>query len=245
MKGKYEPMQAVILNSGMGTRMGSVTETIPKCLVRINKHDTILSRQVKALQGLGLTKILITTGPFEEKIKEHLQDRFTGINFIYVNNPDYRTTNYIYSLLLTKGYLQEDIILMHGDMVFEDGVMGKLVYSEYKDAVLVNSAIELPEKDFKGVIREGRVRKIAVDIFGDDCVFLIPIYKLAQETFGRWLEEMELFREKNELKVYAENALNNLLEVLTLKPVYVNAEFCMEIDDDKDLELAKQYFAET
>jgi L-glutamine-phosphate cytidylyltransferase len=237
-------MQTLILNSGIGSRMGSLTEKMPKCLVEITEDDTILSRQVSALQKIGLKQIVITTGPYEEKIKKHLHKRFADLKFTFVNNQEYRNTNYIYSMLLTKGFIKEDLILMHGDMVFEDGVLEKLVYSGYKDAVLVNGSVELPEKDFKGVIREGRVRKIAVDVFSDDCAFLLPMYKLTIETMNRWFEEMELFREKNDLKVYAENALNNLLEDLNLKPVYINSKFCMEIDDIKDLELAKKYFAD-
>jgi len=233
--------KVAILNSGTGSRMGELTADRPKCLVEIAPSETILSRQVKALNDQGLKDILVTTGPFAEKIKEHLDGGFTGINFTYVNNPRYAETNYIYSLLLAGDRLNKDILLMHGDLVFDWAVLEKLLQSPHEDAVLVNPYVELPEKDFKAEIRGGLVKKIGVNVFGAGCVFLVPIYKLSRETFGKWLEEMKVFKEKGCLDVYAEDALNNLLVDMSLYPVEFKKEFCTEIDDLEDLRLVREY----
>ncbi len=236
----------IILNSGTGSRMGDLTADKPKCLVEINEKETILTRQISILQRYGLQEILITTGPFEEKIKKHLAGKFNEASISYVNNPSYETTNYIYSLLLAGDMVaknsDQEIVLMHGDLVFEEKVLENLFSSGYENAVLVNPDLNLPEKDFKAEIKGGLVRKIAVDIFGPDCVFLIPIYKLAGKTFAAWLDEMNRFRENGRLKVYAEDALNNLLPALALHPVEFNNQFCMEIDDLEDLNTVKRYF---
>ena len=40
-------MKALILNSGLGSRMGDITKHHPKCMTEINNVDTILSRQLK------------------------------------------------------------------------------------------------------------------------------------------------------------------------------------------------------
>ncbi len=233
--------KVVILNSGSGSRMGELTASKPKCLVEIAPSETILSRQVKALNDRGLKDILVTTGPFAEKIKAHLDGGFPGINFAYVNNPRYAETNYIYSLLLAGDRLNNDILLMHGDLVFDWVVLEKLLQSPHEDAVLVNPYVELPEKDFKAEIRGGLVKKIGVNIFGAGCAFLVPIYKLSREAFGKWLEEMKVFQEKGRLEVYAEDALNNLLGDLSLYPVEFKKEFCTEIDDLEDLRLVREY----
>ena len=42
-------MKALILNSGMGSRMGDETKTHPKCMTKIQKNETIISRQLKQL----------------------------------------------------------------------------------------------------------------------------------------------------------------------------------------------------
>jgi choline kinase len=235
--------KVIILNSGTGSRMGKMTSDKPKCLVKITAEDTILSRQLKALAKVGLQDVILTTGPYEDKIQEHVEASFKDFNFTFINNPQYRDTNYIYSIFLLDGLINDDVYLMHGDLVFDQIVLNKLIDSEHKDAVLVNPNVKLPEKDFKGKIVQGEVKKIGVDVFGDDCVFLIPIYKLSLSMFRAWMAEISKFYDRDELKVYAENALNNLLDQLPLHSVELNDEFCMEIDDPVDLEVARQHLA--
>lgn len=236
-------MKAVILNSGMGKRMGEHTANRPKCLLEIGGGDTILSRQVRQLLNGGIGSFLITTGPFSEKIEEHLEALFPGLRVELVNNPRYETTNYIYSLLLAGELLDEEILLLHGDLVFEDSVLQKLLHSPHEHAVLVNGVVDLPEKDFKGRLEGGLVKKIAVDIFDQGCVFLIPMYRFSREGMQDWLKEMAQFAKAGRLNVYAEDALNNLLDKISLYPVFIEREFCMEIDTPEDLELARRMLA--
>ena len=42
-------MKAIILNSGMGTRLGDLTANNPKSLVKITPYETIFSRAIKIL----------------------------------------------------------------------------------------------------------------------------------------------------------------------------------------------------
>jgi len=48
------------------------------------------------------------------------------------------------------------------------------------------------------------------------------------------------FVKKKRLNCYAEDALNEILDILLLKPCYFN-EFCVEIDDHEDLEGVRSY----
>ncbi|MGM0607779.1 MAG: sugar phosphate nucleotidyltransferase [Candidatus Muiribacteriota bacterium] len=234
-------MKAVILNSGLGKRMGKLTEDKPKCLVNIKDKETILLRQIKMLENAGIKDFLITTGPFEEKIKKHLKE-FNNINIEYVNNPDYENTNYIYSILLAKEKIKQDILLLHGDLVFEQKVLKQLLSSEKKNAVLVDKDnLNLPQKDFKAEIKNNRILKIGIDLLGKDCFFMIPFYKLSKEFIKEWIKEMENFEKNNNLKVYAENALNEILENLELLPEFYENKLCMEVDDIEDLNRLKNY----
>ncbi len=40
-------MKAIILNSGLGHRMGVITKEHPKCMTEISHRETILSRQLR------------------------------------------------------------------------------------------------------------------------------------------------------------------------------------------------------
>ncbi len=231
---------ALILNSGTGSRMGKLTADKPKCPISLTNGATIIGRQLGILQEMGVTEFIITTGPFEEKIKAYLDKMFPELRIIYVHNPLYLQTNYIYSMLLAGELVRGDILLMHGDMIFDRKAIGKIFSVDCGDGVLVSPNAELPEKDFKAEIRNGRVWKVAVDIFGRHCVFLLPVYRLTEQTYKAWIEEIKKFEVRGELTVYAEHALNNLLDSISLRPVELYDELCMEIDDKEDLEKAKQ-----
>ncbi len=239
-------MKAIILNSGLGNRMGELTEELPKCLVELSRGETILSRQVDFLLRNNIRKIIITTGPFDDKIENYLQEKYTqkikdaGTEFTFLRNTRYQTTNYIYSLYLARDAAQnsQEILLMHGDLVFTDSGPLQLLSSPYKDSVLVDSSPQLPEKDFKCRLRDGLIVEIGVNLFGEDCRFLFPMYRLSMETYNKWLDEMARFVDAGKTNVYAENALNEILENIPLYPVFYENLFCAEVDDKEDLEKA-------
>ena len=59
-------MKALILNSGLGSRMGVLTSEHPKCMTEISPRETILSRQLRQIADAGIRDVVITTGLFRE-----------------------------------------------------------------------------------------------------------------------------------------------------------------------------------
>ena len=239
-------MIAVILNSGIGSRLGEYTEDKPKCLVPLSESETILSHQIRCLKHYGITDILMTTGYMENHIKEYME-RFSGLSVRYVCNPDYRTTNYIYSLHLAREFLgKDDAVMLHGDMVCRRDVYGKILEKASGSSVILNKSIPVPEKDFKGRLIDERITQISVKIFGPDCFALFPVYRLCKEDISVWMEEIARFVQRGETSVYAEEALNNLTGPkgeINLEPCYVTDELCMEVDTPQDLETARTRLA--
>ena len=106
-------MKALILNSGLGSRMGVLTSEHPKCMTEISSHETILSRQLKLIVDAGIEEVVMTTGYYDGVLVKYCQGLDLPIHFTFVNNPIYDQTNYIYSIYCAKDYLDDDIILMH------------------------------------------------------------------------------------------------------------------------------------
>lgn len=62
-------MKALILNSGLGSRMGVLTSEHPKCMTEISATETILSRQLRQIAAAGITEVVMTTGLFDRDRK--------------------------------------------------------------------------------------------------------------------------------------------------------------------------------
>ena len=234
-------MKALILASGKGERLYPVTKEIPKPLVEIGNR-AILGSQLDNLIGCGITNVIITTGSFEGKIKEYVKERYSNINVSYVNNPRYNSTNYIYSMWLTKEFIDDEIILLHGDLLFEKRLLERMI-DEKGNRVLVNKKIEVPEKDFKAVIVNDRVIKIGIEFFGENAFACLPMYKFSKGDFLFWLNECEQYIEKGDVNIYAENVFNDISDELLIYPLYFNDELCMEIDTKDELEIAERIWA--
>ena len=112
-------MKALILNSGMGTRMGILASEHPKCMTEISNKETILSRQLRLIAEAGIDEVVITTGKFDSVLMRYCQSLELPIHITFVKNPVYKDTNYIYSIYCAREYLNDDIVLMHGDLVFD------------------------------------------------------------------------------------------------------------------------------
>ena len=134
-------MKALILNSGLGHRMGVLTSEHPKCMTEISAKDTILSRQLKLIAEAGIEEVVMTTGYFDEILVNYCHSLNLPLHYTFVNNPIYDKTNYIYSIYCAREYLRgEDIVLMHGDLVFEGAVFDRVIESE-KSCMTVSSTL--------------------------------------------------------------------------------------------------------
>lgn len=234
-----DAVRALILNSGVGSRMGETSGHRPKCMTPIGCGHTIVSWQLEALKRAGVTDVVMTTGPWADELQRYAAAYMPGIQ--YVHNPRFYETNYIYSMYLARELLDDDVILLHGDLVLEEPVLRELVLSEYS-AVAVEEEAPLPEKDFRANRTGNRVVKIGVGIFGMDCVASQPAYKLLKADMHLWLEAIETFCNRGETGVYAENALNTVLDRLWLTPLLLRGRLCREIDTPEDLEAVSAQF---
>lgn len=199
-------MIALLLNSGLGTRMGDETQEHPKCMTKISDRETIISWQLKGLERIGVTDAVVTTG--------HLSDMLAD----------------------------QEVLSLHGDLVMHPEAMARLAGSPVS-AVTVDSTLPLPEKDFKGRIRDGRLMEVGVNVYGEDCVELQPAYRFLAADFDRWMQEIRRFIAEGTEKVYAENAFNAVWEEIPVYPLDLAGLLCAEIDNQADKEYVSARFA--
>ena len=231
-------MKALILNSGLGSRMGDLTKEHPKCMTEIAPGETIVSRQLRMLADLGIRQVVMTTGYRDDILTAYCRSLELPVEFTFVKNPRYAETNYIYSIYCAREHLRDDILLLHGDLVFCREAAEK-VLSFPGSCMTVSSTLPLPEKDFKARIRDGKILQVGVDVFGEGAAAAQAFYRLRREDWQVWLDEIGAFCEAGNTKVYAENALNVLEGRANIRALDVKNLLCTEIDNEDDLKAVK------
>lgn len=226
-------MKVLILNSGMGSRMGVLTSEHPKCMTELSSRETILSRQLKQIAEAGLEEVIITTGYYDGVLVNYCNSLELPLHITFVKNPIYDQTNYIYSIYCAKDYLDDDVILLHGDLVFENEVFDR-VLAFPGSCMTISSTLPLPEKDFKARVVEGKVLQVGVDIF-NEAMAAQAFYKLQKTDWMIWLNKIVELCESNQRNVYAEDALNDLRGAASISALDVQNLLCSEIDNPEDL----------
>jgi len=223
--------------------MGVITSDHPKCMTKISPKETILSRQLKLIAEAGIEDVVMTTGYYDGVLVNYCESLDFPLHFTFVKNPIYNQTNYIYSIYCAKDYIDDDIILMHGDLVFETEVFDRVIASD-NSCMIVSSTLPLPVKDFKAQVKDGKVMKVGVDIF-NEAMEAQALYKLKKEDWKIWLDKIIEFCETGNTTVYAENALNELNGTANIAALDVGNLLCSEIDNPEDLAVVSGKLMET
>ncbi|MEK7625664.1 MAG: sugar phosphate nucleotidyltransferase [Patescibacteria group bacterium] len=75
-------MNAIILCGGLSTRLGEITKTIPKVLLKI-KGRTVLEWQTEKLRKVGITEVVLAAGHLSDTLFENVGIHLNGITFTY------------------------------------------------------------------------------------------------------------------------------------------------------------------
>ncbi len=149
-------MQAVILAAGIGRRLGEVTKEIPKCMIEVN-GKTLIESSISNLYRAGIKRIILVVGHGKEKLINHVKEKFSDkVDFVFIENKDYRETNNIYSLYLTRDLLAEDdTVLLESDLIYDFSIIDRLLRDEREVLAVVDkykswmdgTVVKIDEKD--------------------------------------------------------------------------------------------------
>ena len=236
----------------MGRRLGKLTANDTKCMVRLGGVP-IIDRMISQIISNGINKITLVVGYKADHLIEHLSGRFPGVEIGFIRNTIYDKTNNIYSLSLAKDLLMEDdTILLESDLVFEDGILKKILDNDYPDLALVDKY----ESWMDGtVVKLGEdntivnfISKKAFDFGEADKYYkTVNIYKFSKSfSRGKYVPFLEAYCKSLGNNEYYEQVLKviSLLDNPQLKALMLDGEKWYEIDDIQDLDIAEALFAE-
>ena len=180
-------MKAIIMAAGIGSRLKDVNKERPKCLIEM-EGVSLISRSVSLLQEQGITDICVITGYKSELLHQELQSRVH-----YLHNPYFQVTNSIASLWLAKDMLCDDMILLNGDLYYEEEVL-KTAMAQTGCAVMLSDLTRIENADFRFCVRGNRILKTGnkLSIQDTDCEYvgIVRIDKSFIATFRDRLESM-------------------------------------------------------
>lgn len=81
-------MKAIILAAGIASRLRPLTDTQPKCLLKIGKR-CLLERTMDALISNNIKEFIIVTGYRQQQIIDFLQKRYPLQNITFIYNERY------------------------------------------------------------------------------------------------------------------------------------------------------------
>lgn len=118
----HDEVQTVILAAGRGSRMGTVTDRRPKCLLPIG-DGTLLDHQLDALSAAGVGRIWIVTGYESEQIRRASEGRAK-----VVYNGLWAETNSLYSLWLCRDLCRGGpLLVLNSDVLAHPDLISRLL----------------------------------------------------------------------------------------------------------------------
>jgi len=120
-----EIFDSIILAAGFGGRISKSGNNLPKCLLKLDDEQTILSRQLNQLVEINnIDRIIISTGFEHNQIETYLKNNFNDLlkrKITLEYNPFYNISNNLVSLWNLRGLVvdsDKSILISNGDNVY-------------------------------------------------------------------------------------------------------------------------------
>jgi L-glutamine-phosphate cytidylyltransferase len=124
--------KALILAAGQGSRLRPLTNSRPKCLVKLN-GETLLSRQIRVLRSEMIEDIHVVTG--------YLADQIKNLGLSTSHNKNFDRTNMVSSFFCAMEFInscKEDLIISYGDIVYDPENLRALLESSEEVSLMID-----------------------------------------------------------------------------------------------------------
>lgn len=245
-------MQALMLAAGMGKRLGKFTNDNTKCMVEV-AGEKLIDRAIDAINLAGIKRFILVIGYKGENLKQYILSKYvdSSIEFIFIKNKDYATSNNIYSFYLAKDYMQEDdTILLESDLIYDKTLIKKLIDFPENDVVTVAKYESWMDGTVVKCDNDNNVTqfidKVDMDLMLTSSYYkTVNIYKFSKKFFKHYyLPFLEAYMKTCGLNSYYETVLKVMSNIshTSLKAMHMEDLPWYEIDDAQDLDIAGVLF---
>lgn len=231
-------MQAIIMAAGKGSRLGNLTETLPKSLLKI-KGKSLLDINIAMLHKYGIWDITIVTGFQNEKFNEVTKE-IPGITLVY--NPFYEFTNVIGSYYMGMNQLHDDFIYLHADTICDIGIFDELLRAD-GDIVLPIDTKPCDDEAMKVRVENGIIveitKQMPVDVAAGEFIGIAKIRKRVIDDLNN--STIRVLQDKA-FNSYFEGALQRVFDMkkYDIRMIETKGRFWGEVDFLEDYQRAEK-----
>lgn len=181
-------LSCVILAGGLGTRLGSVLNGLPKCLAPVGDRS-FLEVQMDALHRQGLNRFVLSLGHGSNQVLSLLERLSLPYRVDVAVEPERLGTGGGLLFAMTQAGLEE-CLAVNGDTHLEAAIGGMFVPLDRAAGELMSIAtVEVPERArYGGVdIRNGRVQAFLEKGVNGPGPINAGLYRLSLEAFDGWV----------------------------------------------------------
>ena len=238
-------MKAIILAAGRGSRLFPYTQYIPKCLLDLG-GTTILEEQINHIRNCGINEVVIVVGFGFEKVENFLRNYDgLGLSIKTLYNPFYQSTNSLVSLWIARSEMDEDIVVINGDDVFEINVLDKILSTrEDKICLPIKKRNSYESEDMKVITNGDRILDVSKNIESNTSAESVGIRVFrgtGVELVKRSIEE-EMRMPGAETKWYISSIRRLISKGYSVRALDIEGLFWMDVDYPSDLSRARGYY---
>lgn len=241
-------MQALILAASKGSRLGSLTENKPKCMIDI-AGKSIIDRTVESLISNNINRIIIVIGYLGNILSEYLIDKYPNVDFVFIDESKLISEqhNNMYSFLIAKDELEKDDTLIIGsDILFKPELIidlinniipNQVVISYFEDCISSN-CVALDENNH--IITPASLSKYDKT----NLYKIVSIYKLSKNFLAdTYIPYCETYMNTFGLDCYYEEPLDALVKNSNLVGYVISSKDWFEVNTQEDFDIANSLFA--
>jgi len=227
---------ALIYAAGKGSRLHPLTDSIPKCLLKVN-GKALIEHQVEACKNAGIKDIVVVLGYKGEAVKQVL-----GRKAKYVWNKKFETTQTLYSLHCSRKICRgKPIVHIDGDNYFHPAMLKRIIDNRLENVQLIDFSVKLDEEATKALVQHNKLchvgKDIPLELASGECV---GILKLGLRLSGKLYEQAKKSVKEKRYSDHVYNGLNPLFAKNSVSVMSSNGLYWVEIDFINDLERAQE-----
>lgn len=158
-------MKIIILCAGMSSR---TQLGYPKCLYKFKDGEMLIEKNINKLKALGFKNkdFIFATGFKSADVKKKTKNLYK-----YINNPNFKKTNMVFSLFKVINHTSlDDILILYSDILFEKKCLNKII----KDKRDISTVIDLDwkkkwfkKKNYREDLEELKIKGSKIKSLGD------------------------------------------------------------------------------